>query len=309
MPRARRGLAPVGCLLAGLVVLAGCSGVPAAEGPVEEPATATSPEPAGGLADRVPQRYVALGDSFTAGPLVPTTDLADGCLRSDGNYPSLLAASLDLELTDVSCSGATTADLSDRQRTVRDASVPPQLRALDRRTDLVTLGIGGNDLGLFSTLVQNCLKLRRLDPGGSPCAESAVGRQLLASTPTVGAHVERALARVQRRAPAARVVLVGYPRIAPPDGACPRLLPFATGDVAFGDRVLRTLDAALADAADAAGVDYLDLYDASAGHDVCSPTPWVNGRATRAGVALAYHPLAAGMRGVATELESLLAEG
>ena len=309
MRRARRAPAPLACLVAGLVVLAGCSGVPAAEGPLEEPATATSPEQPGGLDDAVSQRYVALGDSFTSGPLVPTTDLADGCLRSDGNYPSLLATSLDLDLTDVSCSGATTADLARRQRTVRDASVPPQLRALDRRTDLVTVGIGGNDLGLFSTLVQNCLNLRRLDPGGSPCADSAVGRQLLASTPTIGDHVERALARVQRRAPDARVVLVGYPRIAPPDGACPRLLPFATGDVAFGDRVLRALDDELADAADAAGVDYLDLYDASEGHDVCSPDPWVNGRTTEAGVALAFHPLATGMQGVAAELEALLAEG
>ena len=106
MRRARRALVPVACLVAGLVLLAGCSGVPAAEGPVEEPATATIPEQAGGLDDVVPQRYVALGDSFTAGPLVPTTDLADGCLRSDGNYPSLLATSLDLDLTDVSCSAA-----------------------------------------------------------------------------------------------------------------------------------------------------------------------------------------------------------
>ena len=33
-------------------------------------------------------RYVALGDSYSAGPLIPTTDLAGGCARSDHNYPT-----------------------------------------------------------------------------------------------------------------------------------------------------------------------------------------------------------------------------
>ena len=304
MRRVRRGLA----LLACLVTVAACTGTPAAQ--PDAPATRiASPDQAGGLDDLTPQRYVALGDSFTAAPLVPTTDISNGCFRSDRNYPSLLAASLDLRLRDVSCSGATTGDLVRRQRTVREASVPPQLRAVDPRADLVTLGIGGNDLGLFSSLVRTCLDLRRLDPQGAPCAGSAVGRRLLAAAPTIGDHVRLAVERVQRRAPEARIVLVGYLRVAPSDGACPRLLPFARGDVAFGDRVLRALDGALRDAADARGVDYLDAYALSEGHDVCSDQPWVNGQRTRAGIALAFHPLAAGMRALATELEALLAEG
>src|SRR4051794_36739602 len=59
--------------------------------------------------------YVALGDSYTAAPFVPTTDLARGCLRSDHNYPALLARSLGAKLRDASCSGATTADARGRQ--------------------------------------------------------------------------------------------------------------------------------------------------------------------------------------------------
>ncbi len=189
---------------------------------------------------------------------------------------------------------------------MRRASVRPQLRAVDARADLVTLGIGGNDLGLFARLVRTCLDARRSDPRGAPCAESAVGQRMLASVPTIGSRVERAVRRVQRRAPDARVVLVGYPRIAPARGTCPRRLPLARGDVAFGHRVLRALHLALRDAARATGADYLDLYAASRGHDVCSDEPWVNGRRTRTGVALAFHPLAAGMRATATELELLL---
>ena len=305
--RTRRGAALLACAAA-LATLTSCTGSPTAQ-PEIAATSAVSPEQAGGLDDVRPQRYVALGDSFTAAPLVPTTDVADGCFRSDRNYPSLLATSLDLRLHDVSCSGATTLDLTRRDRTVGAASVPPQLRAVDERADLVTLGIGGNDLDLFSTLVRTCLDLRRLDPGGAPCAESSVGRRLMAATPTIGANVERAIERVRRRAPEARVVLVGYPRIAPTTGGCPRLLPFARGDVAFGDRVLRALDGALSDAAQATGVEYLDAYAASEDHDVCSDEPWVNGRRTQAGIALAYHPLAAGQQAIAEQLEDLLAGG
>lgn len=304
----RRALVTLVAALAALLVV-GCSGTPSsAPAPSGRAASGDVPrEPAGSLDDVPPRRYVALGDSFTSAPLVPTTDLADGCLRSDGNYPSLLADALDLRLTDVSCSGATTGDLVRRQETVRDAFVPPQLRVLDERTDLVTLGIGGNDLGLFSRLVQACLGLRDQDPTGSPCADSSLGQQLLASAPRIGANVERALGRVRERAPNARVVLVGYPRIAPAEGECPRLLPFARGDVAFGDRVLRALDTAMREAAEDRGVEYLDLYAASAGHDVCGAEPWVNGRQTQAGVALAFHPLATGAKATAALLEDLLA--
>jgi lysophospholipase L1-like esterase len=302
----RRALAAVACLAA----LASCTGSPgAAPRPGSDPAPSAPPRAAttDPLEDLAGGRYVALGDSFTAAPLVPVTRIARGCFRSDTNYPALLAASLDLRLRDVSCSGATTRHLVQRQPTVQGSGVAPQLRAVDQRADLVTLGIGGNDLGLFGRLLRTCLDVRVDDPDGAPCAESEVGRRLLAAAPTIGAHVQRAVERVQRRAPDARVVLVGYPRIAPSAGICPGRLPLASGDVAFGDRVLRALDGGLRDAAEATGVDYLDLYTASEGHDVCSDDPWVNGRETQAGLALAFHPLAAGMRAVAAELEALLA--
>jgi lysophospholipase L1-like esterase len=302
----RRALAVVACLAA----LVSCTGSPgAAPAPASDPApsgpsAAETSEPLEGLAGA---RYVALGDSFTAAPLVPVTRIARGCFRSNANYPSLLAESLELRLRDVSCSGATTRHLVRRQPTVQGAGVGPQLRAVDEGTDLVTLGIGGNDQDLFGRLLRTCLDVRAADPDGAPCAESEVGRRMLAVAPTIGAHVRRAVERVQRRAPGARVVLVGYPRIAPSAGMCPGRLPLASGDVAFGDRVLRTLDSGLRAAAEATGADYLDLYSASEGHDVCSDDPWVNGRETQAGLALAFHPLAAGMRAVAAELEALLA--
>lgn len=254
------------------------------------------------------ERYVALGDSFTAAPLVPTTDLADGCFRSDGNYPSLVAERLDIpELVDVSCSGAETRDLVHRQPTVRDATVPAQLEALDAGTDLVTLGIGGNDFDLFHTLVSTCSRLGRTDPTGSPCADELTERDvdLVSRTREIGIRVEEALERIRRRAPEATVVLVGYLRLAPADGRC-RDLPFAVGDYAYGERVSRALNDALARAARRTRTVFVDAYAASAGHDVCSADAWVNGHRTVRGEALAYHPLAEGMEAVADEVVTAL---
>lgn len=286
-------------LLAVLLIATGCMSSPAAEPP--PPAEISDPpaSPATGEGSS----YVALGDSYTAGPLIPTTDLAEGCLRSDGNYPSLVASALDLRLTDVSCSGATTADLSGRQQTVPDTRVPAQLDAVDADTDLVTLGIGGNDGGLFSSLVRSCLDLARQDRQGSPCADSDLGAEMVGQLETTGDNVVAAIEAVREKAPEATVVLVGYLRIAPATGACPKRLPFATGDVTFGDEVIRRLNGELRDAADETGVRYVDMYAASEGHDVCGTKPWVNGATTVAGVALAFHPLALGMRAVARELE------
>ena len=93
--------------------------------------------------------YVALGDSYTAGPDIPTQDgTPAGCDRSSSNYPSLVAQSLGFpaaQVRDMSCSGATIADLTSSQST-SDGVNPDQLSALSPSTTLVTLGITSADL-------------------------------------------------------------------------------------------------------------------------------------------------------------------
>lgn len=285
-----------------VALLAACSASPA-----QQPAP---PEPSerAGLPAVETVRYVALGDSFTSGPFVPATDLADGCFRSDGNYPSLLANRLDAKVfVDVSCAGAQTVHLRRPQPTVTGARVPAQLRAVTPETTLVTVGIGGNDADLFARLTQACVSLRSTDPAGSPCrSQLDRGEGVGALVSRAGRNVERVLALVRTRAPRARVVLVGYPRIAPAAGTCPRRLPYADGDVAFGHEVQRLLNAALRDAAQRAEVEFLDMHDASLGHDVCSEAPYVQGARTDRTAALAFHPRPRGMRAVADRLEALL---
>lgn len=248
--------------------------------------------------------YVALGDSFTAGPLIPKLVPALGCFRSSHNYPALLARRLGVDsLVDVSCSGASTRHLAGRQNT-GFARVPPQLAALSADTDLVTVGMGGNDGSVFGRLVTSCPQLRSLDPDGSPCRrslEAGAGTGLLEVVDRTEHRLDRALRRVRARAPRARVLVVGYPRVAPRQGTCPDVLPFARGDYRYADEVTRRLDRALRRAARANDMSYVDTYAASRGHDACAgESAWLNGQAANALRAQAYHPLRVYMRAVAS---------
>src|SRR5690349_17283469 len=113
-----------------LTTLSGCAD--------DEPEPAPLPahgvgEPTGGATPVV--EYVALGDSYTAAPLVPPTDTSTICLRSEKNYPAIVTEGLPgARLTDVSCSGATTLNVTTRQES-QTGGVPPQLRAVRRTTD------------------------------------------------------------------------------------------------------------------------------------------------------------------------------
>ena len=287
-----------------VLLLVGCTSRPAEH--IAAPAVpGAGSSSATGPASPPYQRYVALGDSFTAGPYVPNTDLAQGCLRSSGNYPSLVAKRLDVAtLVDVSCSGADTRDLVRPQNTFRDATVPTQLDALTEDTDLVTLGIGGNDFDLFGTLLQTCLQLRDGDPSGSPCADhlQEQGIDLGRQTSRIGERVATSIERIRERAPKARILLVGYPRIVPTNGTCPRLLPLAEGDYPLAENVAKTLYVAMSRAAKTTDVGFVGMYAASHGHDVCSDDPWVNGRFTDQTRALAFHPFAAEMDAVADRI-------
>ena len=99
--------------------------------------TLAHPAPAGAA----PVRYVALGDSYTAGPGIPhQTAESGGCRRSDHNYPHLVAAALGVaRLIDVSCGSATTAHMTSPQALPGGLTNGPQFDALTPDVDLVTL--------------------------------------------------------------------------------------------------------------------------------------------------------------------------
>jgi lysophospholipase L1-like esterase len=244
--------------------------------------------------------YVALGDSFTAAPFVPISDVARGCFRSSNNYPRQVASLLHIEdLKDRSCSGATTADLTVRQPTRYGMAVPPQLDALSERTDLVTVGIGANNHGLYARMATVCRRSNQI-------CRLHDRRQLLgAIVEEVRPALVPALQLIRERAPRARVLLVGYPRLLPSRGGCNRLPRMRGQDRAtFRDISLR-LRYAMRDAARDTGVEFVDFYAVSSGHDICSRHPWVQGRqGNRRGAGM--HPLASGQAALARTIEEVL---
>lgn len=269
------------------------------------PGGAQAARPAAGVQPGARYReYVALGDSFTSGPLIPQmrTDPL-GCARSTRNYPSILAERLGVRtFTDASCGGAGTEHLTAPQRTAEGTN-PPQADALSGRTDLVTLSIGGNDEGVLAGLIETCQRVRERDATGAPCEAEFSGAGLDEIEPRIDRTAERvrlALREIHRRAPGAEVLVIGYPRLVPAEGYCPRLLPFAYRDYAYVDGVQQELNAALSDATEAAGATYVDTYGPSRGHDVCAgDAAWVNGEDTQPFAALAFHPFVAAMDAVA----------
>lgn len=294
MRRLRTTFAACAAVLA-LAVTAACSGgagdaIDAAAGAEQEAESFT------------PGRYVALGDSFTAAPFVPDSVDAQGCYRSTNNYPTLVEREFDdVEFVDVSCSGAQTLDMTRRQTTATGKRVPPQFKALTADTDLVTVGIGGNDFDVFRTMITRCPDLARTTPKGAPCraAMRSTGADLLLTDlARTQKRVRSLLEEVRERSPEARVLLLNYPQLIPADGRCADL-PMATGDYAYARQVSERLDRALRVAAERAGAELVDLWTASEGHDVCSDEPWVNGATTDLSRALEYHPFAEGQAAAA----------
>lgn len=293
----------VGGLLATLLPVVGCT--PPADPPTEPGSDSASASVPASVSPRgLPriEEYVALGDSYTAAPGVPPADrTGDGCFRSDANYPELVAAALvPARFVDVSCSGAQTADARQVQRTFA-GQVRPQLAALTTRTDLVTVGLGGNDARVFGTLIGFCAGLRDRDPQGAPCRdalEGSDGSGLLRAVERTGDRLTRVLREVARRSPEARILAVGYPTIVPAADTCPARLPLADGDYAYARTIGVDLNAAVRGAARASGAAYVDVAAASVGHDICSADPWVNGNETTQ-AAQAFHPFARGQRAVA----------
>lgn len=270
------------------LALSACSGSDAAQDvsalaeATPTPTPTVTPEPA---ADAV--QYVALGDSYAAAPGVPPTDQADGCFRSGSNYASLLAESEGLALTDVTCSGATSDDV-----------VTDQVAALSPQTDLVTIGTGGNDSGLFSTILRSCLSFGDEGLAGAPCTE-ALTEQLEATGSDISASIGSALDAVTEAAPNAEVYVVGYPALLPESGTCPDLAPFADDDYPLLVEIIKGLSDVLESAAAERDLAFVDVYTASAGHDVCSDDPWINGASLAPDGTIPFHPFAEEQRAVA----------
>ncbi len=260
--------------------------------------------------------YVALGDSYTSGPglpaqLGPQTNppAPAACQRSSDNYPTIVAKSLGVAVDDVSCLGASTKDLDASQ----GSGIPAQLSALGPSTSLVSLGIGGNDLG-FSSVVANCAAV-------TPWGATKVGwscrshytvngvDELVSLVHQVGDRVAALLTDVRSRAPQARVFVIGYPDIVPASGrGCWPMLPFSSPDLDYVRSIEADLNDTLSSDASAAGDGFVNMATPSADHNACTSATsrWVEPIVPSPGT-FPLHPSAVGMAGMARVLEGAIA--
>jgi lysophospholipase L1-like esterase len=252
-----------------------------------------------------PPSYVALGDSYTAGPLIPVQIPPFGCLKSDHNYPHLAAPVLgEPAFRDASCSGAETEDMTQAQN-VSPGPNPPQFNSLDPNTRIVSIGIGGNDIG-FSEIAENCSSTT---PTGHPCQDryivnghDEISERIAATAPKVAAVLQG----IHARSPKANVYLVNYLPIFPETGTgCWPQVPVTSEDVPYLRAKQKELNQMLADQAAANNALLVDAYTAGIGHDACQlPTVrWVE-PAVPTTPAAPLHPNLFGMQATAHALEA-----
>lgn len=238
--------------------------------------------------ERGPQAMVALGDSYAAGPLVPVqVEQPWGCLRSSLNYPHQVADALALELTDVTCSGASTKHMWETHGVSpedefaeygaplgydRHPGNPPQLDALRPDTDVVTLQIGGNDIG-FGGIATTCAEAAVTQTSCRAAVEADRPFERIAATaPKIAAVLEE----VHRRSPAADIHVLGYPGIFAigATASCPAM-GVGEDDAQFLRGIQEALNdmiRSVADEPDRSYSDvtaYVDVYAPSAGHTAC----------------------------------------
>ncbi|MGI5340956.1 SGNH/GDSL hydrolase family protein [Streptomyces sp. CA-181903] len=222
-----------------------------------------------------PVSYAVLGDSFSSGVGAGPYDPAGGlCLRSPRAYGPLWAAAHGVrDFRFPACAGATSDDVLRKQVAVLDPGVR-----------LVTLTLGGNDVGYSSVMLACSVGLLGACDAEVDRAEAEMDRSL-------PHRLDAAYHAIAQRAPHARVVVLGYPHLF---GAPSCLIP-SPPNARRMDSALDHLDAVIADRARAARFTYLDARRAFAGHGACSGAPWIN----PAGPLFweSYHPNAAGQRG------------
>jgi lysophospholipase L1-like esterase len=251
---------------------------------------------------------VALGDSYTAGALVPLDSRAkpSGCLRSTKAYPVLVAHALRAPLKEGACASAGVKEMTGAQRTYLGTYLgtnPAQLTALAPDDRLVLLTLGGDDTG-FLNVLRECVKLSFTRPWGSPCeTHYAPGGhdQLAAGVTAEAPKMATILAAIGARAPRARIVVVGYPDMFPQSGGCWPAVPITNGDIAYLRGIEVRVNAMLAAAAKAAGATFVNTYGPTTGRDFCTPESVRDVEGLVPGsLALPFHPNARGQQAMAS---------
>ncbi len=249
--------------------------------------------------------YVSLGSSFAAGAGIgePKEGAPERCGRNVNNYASLLAADLQLNLDDNSCSGATTQHLLSAWN-----ELPAQLDAVTSETRLVTITVGGNDLNYMGLLFSaSCDPDRGMEFRGQtrPCPER-VGLPEEETYTALETNLTAITQQIAEKAPDARIVYVQYVSLVP-EQACD-WTPLDETAQTEARELAERLAAITADVAQANGAEVLAADQLSQNHTTCDEDKWSIGYTyeDRDIAGAPWHPTAAGHAGIAAALSEML---
>jgi lysophospholipase L1-like esterase len=252
-----------------VVAVLGAVGL-AAAGPASAASEAGGPAAAGAV------HYVALGDSYSAGLGAGAQISSSGsCDRSSSAFPQLWAsAHHPASYVSVACSGATTGTV-----------ISSQLPALSASTTLVSVTVGGNDVG-FSSTMETCVL-----SSTSSCVSAIDADEALISSQLPG-ELSTMLSDITGDAPNAMVIVLGYPDLydLSKSAGC---IGLSTTDRTDLNQAAGELDAAIAGAATVHGDAFVDVRPAFAGHNICDASPWLHA-VNFLDLSESYHPTAAG---------------
>ena len=274
-----------------------------------------------------PSRYVALGDSYAAVGRVAPGSWGAGpvaCVRTDDAYPTVVARELGVDtFVNASCGGAVTSDFLATGRT----GAPPQFDALDPGTDLVTLTIGGNDVGFASVIIACALRpnfapellpavdavtasMTRDFDTTTGCAD-VIDRQAGQALRTLDGKMDAVYSEIARRAPEARVVTVGYLSAIPDEQTirnsadCAPLMAITEGERDKVRAFQESINRVVRDAGQRNGATV--VIPDEPGHSMCTPaeTRWVDFTGLQTS-SVPVHPTSAGHAHVASRVLAAL---
>jgi hypothetical protein len=279
--------------------------------------------------DPPPDQYVAMGDSYQsgvgAGDYYPETNIGgtNECLRSPNAYAPLLVAdgTIPFRLDFVACSGARIEHLYQSGPVTNG---PPwnedaQLDHLSDHTALVTVGLGGNNLD-FGPLIADCVLKHFIFSSCEDAYDGQVTDALLAlyEHPTGLNRLQQVYSDIRFRAPRGRALVFGYPRFFGVEGGSdwwssglfvPRCQNIRVSDQLWINHKIDQLDTAIRVSAQSMGLEYVDIENASDGHELCKGDPGFLNGIDLGNRVQSFHPTAYGHGVIAGVLRSALQAG
>ena len=200
--------------------------------------------------------YVALGDSYSSG--LGAGNYSDGsCYQSSNAYPVLWKnANSPSSFAFEACAGATTTDV-----------ISSQLSALNTGTTLISMTIGGNDVG-FASVMETCVL------GTDQDCYNAVTQAENKVQNVLPGNLDTLFTDIQHAAPYAHVVVLGYPEFYDLNysSTCPGLDTYKRTLLNNGADML---DGVIQKHTGNYGFTYGNGISAFSGHELCDSSEWL----------------------------------